>query len=85
MNMNIASRAFAVSLPKPVAANFFLFRRELPSNTIRRIVSVLFRSNSTSSSSRRRSGVLFVFHFASSFVCVSFCLWSLSFITCLHD
>ena len=26
-----------------------------------------------------------LFHFASSFVCVSFCLWSLSFITCLHD
>ena len=26
--MNIASRAFAVSLPKPVAAHFFLFRRE---------------------------------------------------------
>ena len=28
--MNIASRAYGVSLPKPVAAHFFLFRRELP-------------------------------------------------------
>ena len=38
---------------------------------------------------RRRGGggcfVTFWFHFASSLVCVSFCLWSLSFITFLHD
>ena len=36
---NIASRACAVSLPKPVAAHFFLFRRELPSKTKRRMDS----------------------------------------------
>ena len=34
-----------------VAAHFFLFRRELPSKTKRRMVAVVFRSNSTSSSS----------------------------------
>ena len=72
--MNIASRAFAVSLPKPVAAHFFLFRRELPSNTKRRMVVVVFRSNSTSSPSSTKVRcfvfisvllrLLFVFHFA---------------------
>ena len=83
--MNIASRAFAVSLPKPVADYFFLFRRELPPKTKRRMVAVVFRSNSPSSPFKTKVGCFFLFHFASSFVCVSFCLWSLSFITCLQD
>ena len=68
------------------SSSFFLFRRKLPSKTKRRMVAVVFRSNSTSSAFLDEGRVfLFLFHFASSFVCVSFCLWSLSFITCLHD
>ena len=76
-----------MSLTKPVAAHFSLFGRELPSKTKRRMVQVLLSSEATLPRHllRRRSGVLSLFHFASSFVCVSFCLWSLSVITCLHD
>ena len=67
--MNIASRAFAVLLPKPVAAHFFLFRRELPSKTKLSMVAVIFRSNSMSSSSKTKVGC---FVFVSS--CFVFCL-----------
>ena len=83
--MNIASRAFAVSLPKPAAAHFFLFGRELPSKTKRRMVAVVFKSNSTLSSSQTKVGCFVFVSFCFVFVCVSFRLWSLSFITCFHD
>ena len=63
--MNIASRACAVSLPKRVAAHFFSFQRELPWKTKWRMVSVVFRSSSTSSSSQTkvRSVVFISFSF----------------------
>ena len=79
------SRAFAVSLPKPAGAHFFL----IEGSCLRKQNGgwLLLSSEATLPRRllRRRWGVLFLFHFASSFVCVSFCLWSLSFITCLHD
>ena len=73
-----------LKLPKPVAAIFF------EGSCLRKQNGgwLLLSSEATLPRRllRRRSGVFFVlFHFASSFVCVSFCLWSLSFITCLHD
>ena len=62
--MNIASRAFAVSLPKPVAAHFFLFRKQnvgwLPLSSEATLPRRLLW---------RRLGVLFSFHFASSILC----------------
>ena len=80
-----ASCAFAVSLPKPVAAHFFLFRRELPSKTKRSMVAVVVRNNSTSFSSWTKVGC-FVFVSYCFVFCLCFLrLWSISFITCLHD
>ena len=70
--MNIASRAFAVSLPKPVAAHFFLFRRELSSKIKRRMVAVVFRSNPTSSSSQTNVGCFVFVSFCFIFLFVSF-------------
>ena len=79
-----ASCAFAVSFPKPVAAHFFLFRRELPSKTKRSMVAVVVRSNSTSSSTWTKVGC-FVFVSYCFVFCLCFIrLWSISFITCLH-
>ena len=72
--INNASRAFAVSLPKPAAAHFLLFRRALPSKTKCRVFAVVVRSNSTSSISKTKVGffcfcfillrLFIVFHFA---------------------
>ena len=81
--INIASRACAVSLPKPVAAIFF------EGSCLRKQNGgwLLLSSEATLPRRllRRRSGVFFCFILLRLFVCVSFCLWSLSFITCLHD
>ena len=78
--MNIASRACAVSLPKPVAAYFFLFRRELPSKTKRRM-----------DSGHRKCGYcqkqlcIVVFPDEGRVFCFCLTLLRLSFITCLHS
>ena len=84
--MNNASRALAVSLPKPAAAHFFCFE----GSCLRKQNGVWLLMSSEATLPRhllkRKSGGLFLFHFASSFVRVSFRLWSISFnITCLHD
>ena len=70
------SRACAVSLPKPVAAHFFLFRRELPSKTKRRMDSC----HRTCGYLQRQlylivfsdEGLLLLFHFASALFCCYF-------------
>ena len=72
--------AYAASLPEPVTAHFFLFRRELPSKSKRRMD---FGHKKCGSLQKQLDFVFFpdkgrVF-------CFGFLSLRLSFITCLHD
>ena len=82
--MNIASRAFTVSLPKPVAAHDLFVSKGVAFENQTEFGCCCLQHPLYLVVFLDEGRVFCLCHFASSFVCVSFRLWSICFITCLH-